>query len=402
MMILFLSAWFPIPTDNGAKQRVYHLLKAVAKSHEVTFISFAFETARPEMAEKALSFCKQVRIVECSPFVRSRSEQLGRFISLQSIVDQPIPEMATLVKQTLEQNEFDVIVCSTTVMAAYVSDVDGLPKVIDIDNSLLRTNEFRAARAASFPARIAARVSQQKRIWYERSFLPKFELLTVTSPLDKDVTRRYVGERPRIEVIPNGVDTEYLRPSRTERNGNILIFTGSLTYDVNYEAMQYFLRDIYPAVKSKVADVELVITGSYEGVDLTGLELDDSVCLTGYVADVRKYVQEADVAIAPILSGGGTRLKVLEAMALGTALVATPKAAEGLTLADGVNILIAEDAQAFGNAVVRFLNQPELAVEIATAARELIERHFDWFNIGRQFTMLIESAKASIRDVEYQ
>jgi glycosyltransferase involved in cell wall biosynthesis len=351
------------------------------------------------MAEKELSFCKQVRIVECNPFVRSRSEQLGRFISLQPIVDKPLSEMAALVNQTLEQNDFYVIVCSTTVMATYISGIGRLPKVIDIDNSLLRANEFRVARATSFPAWIAARISQRKRVGYDRAHLPRFELCTVTSSLDKEVTRRYVGERPRIEVIPNGVDTDYLRPANTERKGSTLIYTGSLTYDVNYEAIQYFLRDIYPAIKSKVADVELVITGSYEGVDLTGLDLDKSVCLTGFVADIRKYVQEAAVAIAPILSGGGTRIKVLEAMALGTPIVATSRAAEGLPLEDGVNILIAEDEQAFVDAVVRLLNQPELAGEIATAARELVEQQFDWSGLESQFALLIESVAASARDV---
>ncbi|MGQ9768776.1 MAG: glycosyltransferase family 4 protein, partial [Anaerolineae bacterium] len=171
---------------------------------------------------------------------------------------------------------------------------------------------------------------------------------------------------------------------------NSLVFNGSLTYSANYDAMQWFLAQVWPRIRAQVPAATLTITGSTAGVNLTGLALDDHVRLTGYVEDVRLPVAEAAVAIAPIRQGGGTRLKILEAMALGTPVVATAKGAEGLDVVDGEHLLLADDPERFAASVLRLLADDALAARLAADARRLVEGRYDWEQIGRRFVNLVE------------
>jgi glycosyltransferase involved in cell wall biosynthesis len=154
--------------------------------------------------------------------------------------------------------------------------------------------------------------------------------------------------------------------------------------------MQYFLAEVYPLIKQRSPSVSLTITGSTVGVDLDGLELEDSVHLSGYVDDIRPLVRSANVCVAPIREGGGTRLKILEAMALGTPVVATHKSAEGLDVFDGKHILLADDPREFAEHTVKLLHDPQLCQRLTAEARELVERRYDWARIGDDFVDLVE------------
>jgi glycosyltransferase involved in cell wall biosynthesis len=172
---------------------------------------------------------------------------------------------------------------------------------------------------------------------------------------------------------------------------NTLVFNGALTYSANYDAMRYFLSEIHPRIRREESAVSLTITGSTAGVDLSALPLDRSVHLSGQVEDVRPLVAGASVCVVPIRQGGGTRLKILEAMALGTPVVATAKAAEGLAVTPEEHILIADDPAGFTAQVLRLLRDPALRQRLARDARRLVEGTYDWPAIGRQFTQLVET-----------
>jgi glycosyltransferase involved in cell wall biosynthesis len=168
------------------------------------------------------------------------------------------------------------------------------------------------------------------------------------------------------------------------------VYNGALTYSANYDAMRYFLADIYPLIKQHVPEVSLTITGSLSGVELSGLALDKSVRLSGYVDDVRIPVAEASVCVVPLRQGSGTRLKILEAMALGTPVVATSKGAEGLDVTPGHNILLANDPGEFAAQVVYLLRSGSLRDQLAKHARLLVEQQYDWDQIGERFMVLVE------------
>jgi glycosyltransferase involved in cell wall biosynthesis len=198
------------------------------------------------------------------------------------------------------------------------------------------------------------------------------------------------GRGCRIALSPNGVDCAHNRPGLAQPQPASLVYNGSLTYSANYDAMRWFLGEVYPRIRAQVPEVTLAITGSTQGVGLAGLALDDSVALTGYVDDVRLPVAEAAVAVAPIRQGGGTRLKILEAMALGTPVVATAKGAEGLDVVDGEHLLLADDPERFAAAVLRLLADQALAARLAANARQSVQQRYEWEAIGRRFVALVE------------
>jgi glycosyltransferase involved in cell wall biosynthesis len=240
--------------------------------------------------------------------------------------------------------------------------------------------------------RLRCWISWQKTRAFERRLFRQFDLCTMVSEQDRAASQALLPPGSgRVEVVPNGVDCEHNRLGLAEPQPGALIYNGSLTYSANRDAMAYFLSEIYPLIRGEEPGVSLTITGSLDGVDLGGLNLDDSVQLSGYVADVRPLVAGASVCVAPIRQGGGTRLKILEAMALGTPVVATPKGAEGLRLSPGQDVLLGRDAEDFAAKVVLLLREPALRENLIFNARRTVAQRYDWTALGRRFAGLVEA-----------
>ncbi len=395
MRTLFLATWYPYPPDNGSKLRAYHLLRALGSRHQVTLLSFAFDTARPEKTSALDTFCRDVQVITGNPFEINRAGALATFLSTHPPVTRSIPAMQQLVTAAWQRGEsYDAVIASTEMTADYaLTAPPGVTKILEEHNSLTRWMAERYRGQHTPLQRARCWVSWQKRRWYERRLYPHFDLVTMVSRQDAQVTTELVrGEKPRIALVPNGVDCAHNRPSLAQPRASALVFNGSLTYSANYDAMRWFLAEVYPTIRAQVPGVTLTITGSTQGVDLTGLALDDSVTLTGFVEDVRIPVVGASVAIAPIRQGGGTRLKILEAMALGTPVVTTSKGAEGLDVADGEHLILVDEPETFARCTVELLGNSDLRQSLVTNARRLVEEHYDWQAIGTRFVGLVEAA----------
>ncbi len=198
------------------------------------------------------------------------------------------------------------------------------------------------------------------------------------------------GYHGRLEVIPNGVDLETRRFGMSEPQMDTLVFNGSLTYAANLEAIRWFVAEVWPLIQQKRPGTRLAITGNTDGLDLSWLAGDPSITLTGYLEDVRPVVAQSWLAVAPLQSGGGTRLKILEAMALGTPVTATSKGAEGLDVTPDKNILIADNPDDFALQCLRVLDSTSLRNTLAGEARQLVEQYYDWAMIGKKFCELVE------------
>lgn len=390
MNILFLSTWFPFPPDNGSKIRVYHLLRALAQRHEVTLISFAWDTAQPQTSA-GLPFCQTIHTLPRDPFQRSAFAQATRYLSLAPVVTRPIPEMQRLVARVLAETAFDAVIASTEVMATYALQTPGaIAKILEEHNAFSRMMEDRYCAAQHPLQRLNHWISWQKTRRYEAALFRKFSQIVMVSEEDRRACEQLPGQCAPVAVIPNGVDCAHHRPGLAEVQPHTLIYNGALTYSANYDAMRYFLAEIYPRIRQTLPQVSLSITGSTKGVDLGGLRLDESIHLTGYVEDIRLPVAGSAVCVVPLRQGGGTRLKILEAMALGTPVIATSKGAEGLDGVDGEHLLIADDPAAFAEAVLRLLRDASLRARLARNARALVEAKYDWAHIGAQFAALVE------------
>jgi len=401
MDILFLSTWFPSPPDNGSKIRVHHLVEALAIDHKVTLVSFAFDTANAGGAGELRRLCRRVEAVRCDPFCRGPLVRSLRFFSPVPIVNTPISEMSKVVRRLLSEKAFDVVIASTEVVATYALQVTKpVVRVLEEHNSMTRWMHERYLAQKSALQQLRCWVSWQKQRFYEASLLPRFDLCTMVSEQDRAATQRMVpGYRGRVEVVPNGVDLSANRPGLTRPKRGALVYAGALTYGANYDAMRYFLAEIYPLIRAEEPEVSLTITGSTSGVDLSGLRLDASVHFCGYVDDVRPVVAGAWASVVPIREGSGTRLKILEAMALGTPVVSTSKGAEGLSVRVGHDALIVDRPVEFARQVTRLLRSTALREQLAVNGRQLVERAYDWRRIGQRFVALIEETRDECAEV---
>lgn len=396
MNILFLSTWFPYPPDNGSKLRAYHLLRALGEAYEVTLLSLAFATARPEDAAPLAQCCRQVEVVAIDPFAANRTGPLHTFLSPRPVASRAVPAMSQLVCDTLQVHTFDAVIASTGMTIDYALQAPSrTARILEEHNAMTRWAWERYQEAKGAVQRGRCWVSWRKGRWYEARTYRRFDLVTMVSEVDRQATVDAVGSRgPRVEVVPNGVDCSHNRPGLALPQEHALVYNGSLTYSANYDAMRWFLAQVWPRIRAQIPDVTLAITGSNTGVNLADLALGDGIRLTGFVEDVRIPVAEAAVAVAPIRQGGGTRLKILEAMALGTPVVATSKAAEGLDVVDGAHLLLADEPERFASQTIRLLKDTALRHQLAAAARRLVETQYDWRQIGQDFVSLIEAAVA--------
>lgn len=391
MKILFFSTWFPYPADNGSKLRVYQLLRSLARTHQVTLASFSFGEAAPDPKHLVNTCCERVEIVHRNPFERARAARASRFASLTPVVNQPVPEMAALTTQLAQETRFDRVIASTTGTAAYALMVQQTPRVLEEHNSPGRWAHERCLQPARPTTRMRRWLSWQKTRRYEATLYRQFALCTMVSEADRAATLSVLKDAAtRVETVPNGVDCTYNRPGIAPVTPGSLVFNGSLTYDANYDAMQVFLSSVWPQLRQEIPSISLTITGSVADVDLTGLALDSGVSLSGFVEDVRPLVAGAAVCVAPIRQGGGTRLKILEAMALGTPVVATSKAAEGLNVNAGEHLLIGDTETEFASCVLRLLRDDELRGRLARNARQLVEETYEWSQIGARFAVLVD------------
>jgi glycosyltransferase involved in cell wall biosynthesis len=214
--------------------------------------------------------------------------------------------------------------------------------------------------------------------------------ITVASETERDYLQRLAPADARITVIPNGVDTDANHPAHDTPAPNTLIYPGAVTYDANYDAARYFIHDVLPLVRQQIAEARFTVTGATGSVDVRDLAAQPGVTFAGYLPDVAPAIRSSWAVVVPLRLGGGTRLKILEAMALGTPVISTRKGAEGIDVRDGENILLADQPEELAQAVVRLLNDSTLRTHIARHARTLVKRQYDWQQIAGRLNDLIE------------
>jgi len=225
----------------------------------------------------------------------------------------------------------------------------------------------------------------------ERMYVSKADHLVTVSELDREFFSQYF-DRSRITVIPTGVDTDYFQPLPEDERTNHLVFTGSLDWVPNDDGACYLVTKLLPHVRSEIPEVTLCIAGRNPSSNLKALGRDYGVEVTGWIEDIRSCLREAAVYVVPLRVGGGTRLKIFEAMAMGKPIVSTTIGAEGLPVTDGENIIIRDDSREFAAAIVRLLRDPEARTRIGRAARKTVEERYTWKAAADEFDSALRKA----------
>jgi len=395
MNILFLSRWYPDPPDNGSKLRIFHLLRQLSEVYTVDLISFTSEPPDPEKSRGLSTFCRKIWTAEYIPF---QPGKLGGVSGLFSSTPRSVTatfsaEMDQLVKTAVSENRYDVVIASQIDMIPYAARLDVPVRLLE-EVELTSMWEQYAAQRNPFK-RLLRFFTWQKLKGYLRRSLKDFHACTVVSDEERARLMRVVPRMKDVAVIPNGVDTAFMSGDFGPLEPDSLVYNGALTYKANYDAMAYFLQEIFPRIQSGRPGVRLYITGKTDGVRLDKLRLDSSVVFTGYLGDIRPRVATSWVNVVPLRQGGGTRLKILESLALGTPVVSTAKGAEGLHLRAGEDYLRADSPAAFADATLRLLRNEKMRCELSETGRKKVQDLYDWEIVGERLNDFIAHIAAT-------
>jgi len=402
MRILWLGHNLAYPPKGGPLQRNYNLLKEAAKYHEVHALLFDQPASRPlgvtpEHCVEALSkFCASVEWV---PLPKD-SLGIGRYWRAGSglLTGEPYEfrwlrskEMAQRLQRLVSRFRFDVVHADTLGLSPYVSLVPSVGTVLnhhDIESALVRR---RATSETSLLWRMFWTREAENLLAAERHWCPLFDVNMVVSD-DEGQLLKPSCQESHIRVVPNGVDIEYFTP-REDPGGARLLFCGRLDQLANKGAITFFFNSIWPQLSDRVKNLEIDVVGKNPPAWLCELSRKDSrVQVPGFVDDVRPYFQKATIFVCPITGGGGTRLKILDAMAMGMPIVSTTFAASGLALRDETHLLMADTPETFHEQVVRLLGDTNLRQRLAQEAVDVVRQTYSWNTIGRSLVAAYEEA----------
>lgn len=389
MRILALTSSFPYPADNGTKLRVSNLLRQLAAHHTIGLLAFSDQPVTPAQYAQAEQVCASVGVYPQRAFQPSTRQALTGFFSMRprSEVATFSPEMAAGVARRIAAQPVDCVIAFEFLMAPYVPDTPAIPAIVD-ELQVAPLYE-RYARQTQLAPRLRAGLTWMKSRAYVAQRLARFAACTVASPRERDLVLKTLHVAPeRVVVVPNGADLS--TPDTTIAPvADTLIYAGALTFDANFDAVDFFLRSIFPLIQTQRPDVTFTVTGSTQGVDLAQLPAALGLRLTGFVEDVRACVAASWASVVPLRVGGGTRLKILESLALGVPVVATCKGAEGLDFAPGEGIFVADAPDDFARHTIELLGDAELR-QVAGARGQHAVQRYDWRKIGAQMNALVE------------
>ena len=402
MRILFLSSWLPYPLRTGSSVTNYNAIKQLANRHDISLVSFVDSQTDLQYAPAMAELCTDVT---CVLREKSRAPRLKRTIGLLSPVPSSVfasknSEMSEAVVRKVAEKEFDCAIADTTVMIEYVMQTGTFPKIVfhhNVDSVLAR----RRCMQESSPWRcFRSGLTWRKAAAYERRVSKAADAHIMVSEADKAELLELVPEIERIDIVGNGVDVDSFRLHDVRRERDSIIFTGLPKYVANRDALRYFHQEILPAVKRNWENVVLRVTGDFTGLAMHDLSADGSIVFTGYLDDVKPAVASSWISIAPIRVGSGTRLKIIEAMALGTPVVSTSVGAEGLEVKHEQDILIADDPSEFAEQILRLRRDIQLWQHLSKNGRKLVEERYDWKVLGKKLESFVLRVSAEFSRAE--
>jgi sugar transferase (PEP-CTERM/EpsH1 system associated) len=387
MRILWLKSDLLLPLDKGGKLRTWHLMRQLARRHEITYLGFA-DPDTPSalvdaMAEVAARVETVVRADAPKASLRFYADAAAHLLdSLPYAVGKyRSRSYRKRAKQLLAESRFDLLVCDFLVPAVNLPPALPCPSVLFTHNVESEIWRRHAETASSAVRRRLLHTQYRRMLRFEKRTLARFDGVLAVSDADAAMFERlYPGAiRQPVHVVPTGVDTEYFAGAPSQPTSRTVVFTGSMDWLPNEDAMLYFTRDILPLVRAEEPDVRLVIVGRSPTRSVEALaSVDPAIVVTGRVDDVRPFMRDAAVYVVPLRIGGGTRLKIFEAMAMAKAVVSTSVGAEGLPVMHGEHVLLADEPRAFARDVVRLLRDTPRRHRLEAAASALVREHYDW------------------------
>jgi len=394
MNLLMVTAGLPRPM-GGANTRNFHLLKVLSQKYQVSLLVLANddEINKVDSLSSIHEFAYSIqlirnelpdrfkRLIQIQHAVRGKSYFLNLFI---------IPEMQYALNAICSHHHFDIMLFESVLVAGYQLPPE-VKIVIDqhnIEHELLeRTHEQEKALLRKWYSWHESRLLKQGEIERCR----KADVVLVTSEREYCALKKLLPAQ-QFEVIPNGVDTTtFIQCDPAREIAHRIIFTGSMDYYPNINAVLYFARRSWPLIRSQIPGATWQIVGKDPPSEVKALAGLSGITVTGTVPDVTSYLASAEVAIAPLQIGSGTRLKILEALAMRKAVVSTSLGCEGLSVTSGKHLIVADQAQVFAQAVIDLMQNAEKRKALGDAGRILVETEYSWEKCGNQLLQVLET-----------
>jgi sugar transferase (PEP-CTERM/EpsH1 system associated) len=398
--ILWLKNNLLHPLDSGGKIRTYQMLRKVREKHEIHFAAFAEERRDADSMREAGEYCHRLFTV-APPRIPGKNSPGYYARVLRALFDRhpftvssyESPRMRELVARLVAENGYDVLVADFLAMCLNIPKSLPIP-IVHFSHNVEAMIWRRHVENERNPFKRAVFMRERERVErFEREVIGSYAFTIAVSETDCQHFRRVYGAS-RVGSIGTGVDTEFYAPGGAAEKGGSILFLGSMDWMPNIDAVRYFVRNIYPFVKSEVPDASLSIVGRNPDASVTALgDGDSSIVVTGTVPDTRVYVDRSAVAVVPMRIGGGTRIKIYEIMAMAKTVVSTSIGAEGLYYVDGENILIADEPREFARFVIKALREREWRVSIGMNARNFVASRCSWEAVAEQFTGLLAHLK---------
>lgn len=397
MRFLMITNTLPYPPIAGHPIRNLNLLKRIAQKNEVWLLALMDEDQFPVDLGPLKDICQEVILIPFGEFsALARPLQAIQFLLQGTPPELRLYEtkgMIDALRDLTHRVEFDIIQFEDSYMAHYQEYLPAgwqgkrILTFIDI-----------AYRQYDRIYRIETKILRKLRLWlysrmmynWEPQYAGNFDLSVTMSDIDRDLLLSR-NSSLNITTIPNGVDTHEFQPLPMPVDGsNNLVYVGNMSYRPNADAVTYFCEEILPLIHQKIPNVQFWIVGNQPLPEVYELQ-NEFVHVTGRVEDVQPFYQKSSVCVIPLRAGSGTRLKILEAMALGRPIVSTSVGAEGIDITDGDNILIGDDPQTFASHIVHLLQDQAAWQRIATQARQFAVDNYDWDSITDKLLKTFDS-----------
>lgn len=380
--LLYLTHRIPYPPNKGDKIRSYHLLQYLRKNFRVYLGTFIDDEQDWQYVDHVNSLCEETCFVRLDPLLaRMRS-----FIYLFSRMPLSLPyyrssKLSSWVSNQLSSGTIKHTVVFSSAMAQYISETDIACSVIDfVDVDSDKWSQYASTKV--WPQKWVYQREADLLLKYEKYVTKKCSYATFVSEKEAGLFKQLSPEvENKITYFNNGVDTEYFSPSQNFANPykpgtRVLVFTGAMDYWPNVDAVRWFAAELFPAIRTKIPDLEFYIVGARPTKTVLELSAIPGVVVTGSVDDVRPYLVFSEIAIAPLRIARGIQNKVLEAMAMEKLVVASPQALEGITAIPGIELFVADGAEAYIDHVISLLENPR--IEAGKAARRRVIEDYNW------------------------
>ncbi len=367
MKNLFITPFLPYPPDDGGRNRMYNLIKYLSKNFTVDIFSLISSNKELQYFHELKRICRNV-------------------YSAKKNIKKEISEIITSEK-------YNIIHVEKFFMTQYMPDIKSSISILDpwgIDSEgIFRFCKYEKNWVKKF--KLYTNFISTK--FKEKKFIKRFDYVIAVSQKDKDYFGNFI-DKEKIFILSNCVDCNYFNVedlNKVNPISNSLLFTGIMNYKPNVDAMLYFYEKIYPMIKKEIPSIKIFIVGKNPSTEIQSLRKNSDFIVAGYVDDIRYYFSMAEVCIVPMRMGGGTRFKVLEALAMKKPVVSTSVGCEGIDVKHNENILIADNETEFAQFVIDLLKNPEIRNKLGNSARNFVKEKYSWEDVMPSLTTFYKS-----------